>query len=63
MLAKECRISISDAREIMGNDADSLSDEDIQTLIDQLNSLARGFVQAVLNGDTYAVFMEYNRGD
>lgn len=63
MLAEESRISVSDAREIMGNDADSLSDEDLQILIDQLNSLARGFVQAVLNGDAYAVFMEYNRGE
>jgi len=63
MLAEECHISISDAREIMGRDADDLSDEDLQTLIDRLNSLARGFVQAVLNGDVYAVFMEYNRGE
>jgi hypothetical protein len=63
MLANGCRISISDAREIMGEDADGLSDEDLQTFIDQLNSLARGFVQAVLNGDAYAVLMEYNRGE
>ncbi len=61
-MAEECHISINDAREIMGEDADELSDEDLQTLIDRLNSLARSFVQAVLNGDAYAVFMEYNRG-
>jgi len=63
MLAEECHISIGDARKIMGKDADELSDETLQDLIDQLNSLARGFVQAVLNGDAYAVFMEYNRGE
>jgi len=47
-------ISLREAREIMGNDAMELSDEDLQTLLDRLNSLARGFVQMVLNGDLYA---------
>ena len=47
-------ISLREAREIMGNDADGLTDEALQTLVNQLNSLARGFVQMVLNGDLYA---------
>jgi hypothetical protein len=63
MSTEEHRISLNEAREILGKDADHLSDDALRALIDQLNSLARGFVQAVLNGDAYAVFMEYNRGE
>lgn len=46
-------ISLPEARMIMGSDADNMSDEALQQLIDQLNSLARGFVQMVLSGDLY----------
>ncbi len=53
MLADMTTISVAEAREIMGKDADDLSDEALQVLIDQLNSVARGFVAMVLNGDLY----------
>jgi hypothetical protein len=47
-------LSVLEARIIMGDDANALSDEEVQMLIDQLSSLARGFVHMVLNGDLYA---------
>ena len=56
-------LTTDEARKILGNDANNMSDEEIQQLVTSLNSLARSFVQSVLNGDAYAVLMEYNRGN
>jgi len=41
-------ISVLKAREIMGKDADGMTDDEIQELLNQLNSLARIFVDMVL---------------
>lgn len=48
------KISLKEAREILGKDAEQMTDEALQKLLDQLNSLARDFVQMVLKGDLYA---------
>lgn len=56
-------ISVKEAREIMGTDAESMSDDEIVVLIDRLNSLARGFVLAVQNGVMYETIMKYNKSE
>lgn len=54
-------ISVEEARRILGSDGEEFSEEEIEEIIRSLNTLARGFVSMVLNGDAYAVFMEYNK--
>jgi len=56
-------ISVIEAREIMGSDADTMTDDEILVLIDRLNSLARGFVLTVQNGEMYETIMKYTKSE
>jgi hypothetical protein len=44
-------ITVSRAREVMGSDADNMSDEEVQDIIDKLSALALAFVGTVLKYD------------
>ena len=48
--SNDIAISLEEARALMGDEAIGISDEELQDLIDQLNSLARAYVQAVQSG-------------
>ncbi len=44
-------ISLEEARDLLGDDSKSLNDEELEKLIDNLDSLARAYIQAVLRGE------------
>lgn len=44
-------MTTEEAREILGSDAQGMSDEAIQELVSQLSSLARAYVQSILRGE------------
>ena len=44
------RMSVAEARKIMGKDANDMTDEEVDKLIDQLSGLARAYIRDVQSG-------------
>ena len=44
-------ITIEEARELLGDSAKNMSDEEIDKVVDNLDSLARAFIQSYLRGE------------
>jgi hypothetical protein len=61
MISEEI-MSVAEARELMPDTTSSLSDEEVSSLLNNLELLATAFIQAVQFNDEFRVNIEYNRG-
>lgn len=55
-------MSVSEARSLMPDTTEAMSDDEVQALLNNLGLLATAFVEAVRKDEQYRVNIEYNRG-